>query len=90
MIMNETEYELKAEIKRWKRAAIYLASCTAATLEGMPKRISKSERARQVSLCAKASFLLQGQGLPSHYHESDEAALLHAITRCKDAAENHR
>ncbi len=43
----------------WKLTAAYLASCHAATLEGLPKSVSKRERERFKSICRKAARLLR-------------------------------
>jgi len=86
---TETEYNLKAQLRHWKRTAIYLADCHAATLEGIPKSISKSERKRMVRLCENASHFLQGNTVPSNHRETDDEALRDAISRCERAAKNH-
>jgi hypothetical protein len=43
----------------WKLTAAYLASCHAATLEGLPKSVSKRERERFKSICRKAARFLR-------------------------------
>lgn len=61
----------------------YLASCQAATLEGLPKSTSKSERARHVRLCRLAASGLMGDtsAFPGTERPVD------AIERCNDAAD---
>lgn len=50
---------LKA-VTTYQAATAYLASCQAATLEGLPKSTSKSAYQRHVSICRVASELLDG------------------------------
>ena len=56
---NETEALLR-ELQHFRRAAAYLASCQAATLEGLPKSTSASARSRHSRICLAAAKLLDG------------------------------
>lgn len=85
--MNEQEQE----VQRWKRIAAYLASCHAATLEGLPKRTSKRERDRYVSICTKSASMLRGKEEPRKFYGRTEAQDFESdIERCENAAKNHR
>jgi hypothetical protein len=59
----------------------YLASCQAATLEGLPKSTAKSQRERHYHICLAASKILQGDFTDIRYKTRVEWAL----ARCIDA-----
>lgn len=60
VIPNEDVADLLAELAHYRKSAGYLASCQAATLEGLPKSAPKSQRGRHVVLCKVAAQLLDG------------------------------
>ena len=82
-----TTDDLKNEVQQWKRIAAYLASCHAATLQGLPKSASKSSRKRHVDICTHAAEMLRGKRLPPFAHldtvESDAARCERAAEECK-------
>lgn len=49
-----------SEEDRLRDCLVYLASCQAATLEGLPKSAAKSQRRRHTSLAKKALGFLEG------------------------------
>lgn len=84
-----TEDEMNREILRWKRVAAYLASCHAATLEGLPKSASKSSRQRHANICTKAARFLKGEEEPQRYYNGDDDSMEADIRRCIKAAETY-
>lgn len=79
---------LEHEARQWKGLAAYLASCHAATLEGLPKRAAKHERARMVKICLDAAEWLRGiGGSPANY--GNQSQIEREIERCENAARNH-
>lgn len=84
--LSENEViELLKELEHFRGSLAYLASCQAATLEGLPKSYSKSGRSRHVDLCRTAAAMLKGDGSKVRYPENVEAAR----NRCERAAERH-
>jgi hypothetical protein len=83
------DYEtMDAEIKRWKRIAVYLASCHAATAEydGQLRGTSRSRKNRYSSLCEKAAKYLKGiEDPPIYFPSDDKLDLVEAIRRCESA-----
>lgn len=73
---------LLKELDTLRHGAAHLASCQAATLEGLPKSTSKSQRQRHHEICATAAKVLQGDVTAIRYKTSVEAAL----ERCLSAA----
>ena len=67
----------------WKLTAAYLASCHAATLEGLPKSVSKRERERFKSICRKAARFLRELETPGAIAHSVDRAVSDAIARCE-------
>ena len=83
---QELETSLRKEISHWKTIAAYLASCNAATLEDLPKRTQKSERARFQSICLSSSEMLKGlTGVPFSSFGTDEEKISRAAQRCENA-----
>ena len=75
------------EAEHWKFVAAYLASCHAATLEGMSMSAPKSARARHVQICKNAADYLRGKNSPpwlGHCPKSEQ--IEHEIMRCENAA----
>lgn len=64
-----------------EKGLAYLASCQAATLEGLPKSASKSARSRHVTLCKMAAEFLDGNLMSLRYPDTSE----HAQKRCLEA-----
>jgi hypothetical protein len=59
-----SEDEIVALLKHaehFEKSTAYLASCHAATAEGLPKSTSKSVRSRMLAICKVAVELLQGR-----------------------------
>lgn len=84
--LSENEViELLKELEHFRGSLAYLASCQAATLEGLPKSYSKSGRSRHVDLCRTAAAMLKGDGSRVRYPENVEAAR----NRCERAVERH-
>lgn len=78
------------EITHWKHIASYLASCHAATLEGLPKSASKSTRRRHVLICQKAARYLRGIEEPLCYNgQPKEYSIEWDTKRCEEAAVKH-
>lgn len=79
---------LLKELSHFRKAATYLASCQAATLERLPKSSGKSARGRHVNICHSAELLLAGDSSPigsiAGYGIAD------AIERCKTVVEDHK
>lgn len=82
---DETVALLK-ELAHFREAAAYLASCQAATLEGLPKSTSKSSRARHEALCLTAAKLIDGDRAAIRYPVNPIAAK----ERCLSAASKVR
>lgn len=84
--LSENEVlDLLRELEHFRGSLAYLASCQAATLEGLPKSYSKSGRSRHVELCKIAAAMLKGDGSRVRYPENMEAAR----NRCERAVERH-
>lgn len=82
--------DLERSVNQWKGLSSYLASCHAATLEGLPKRAAKSERARMVRICLNSAEWLRGNGCPRPlYNDGNQSQIESDIKRCEDAAKNH-
>lgn len=84
-ISEEELVKLVKMASHFQKTTAYLASCQAATLEGLPSRTSKSERGRHVSLCESAAKFLQGDDSPIRYPEPLDVAR----DRCLKAVEWH-
>jgi len=78
----EATADLLRDLERWRDLAAYLASCQAATAEGLPKSASKSSRARMASICKAAAAGLDGD--LSHIKHRTEVEW--ARKRCLDAS----
>jgi hypothetical protein len=74
--------DLLSELKQLRRVAAHLASCQAATVEGLPKSASKSSVARHISICRTAADALAGDASSIKHPGSVQDA----ITRCNNAA----
>lgn len=83
---EEEIVSLLKELEHFRGCTAYLASCEAATLEGLPKSASKSSRGRHAALCKTAAAMLDGMRSPNRY----ETNLQHARERCLRAAEECR
>lgn len=77
---------LLKELAHFRGSLAYLASCQAATLEGLPKSASKSARGRHVHLCETAAAMLEGDASRVNYPEHMDSAR----ERCLRAAEKQR
>lgn len=83
-----TEDEIVAllkELETVRQGLAYMASCQAATLEGLPKSTSKSSRSRHVELCKTAAELLIGNAAVLRFKQNTDAAR----QRCLKAAEKY-
>lgn len=83
---NLTVDESKAlisELAHFRSATAYLASCHAATAEGLPKSTSKSTLVRYAELCRISKRVLEGDAGGIRYPESMESAK----KRCSDAVQ---
>ncbi len=83
------EIELRREAEHWKFVASYLASCHAATLEGLPKSAPKSSRKRHVEICQKAAAYLRGKNDPPYFGRNKAEVIEWEIKRCEEAVKNH-
>lgn len=56
--------ELEKELDRWKRIALYLADCHAATAEQelSRKSLGKAKQQRYLDICKKSAALIRGDG----------------------------
>lgn len=77
---------LLKELSHFRGSLAYMASCQAATLEGLPKSAGKSARGRHVSLCQAAAAMLVGDSSPVKYPEHLDSAR----ERCLLAVEKHQ
>lgn len=87
--MKSLELELieaKNEIQYWKYVASHLASCHAATLEGLPKSASKSTRQRHVNICSSAAEYLKGTKNVDTYSRPFSSLIEWNIKRCEESA----
>ena len=66
-IKEEEIVALLKELAHYRGATAFLASCQAATLEGLPKSTSKSARGRHERLCLTAAQLLDGDSSDIRY-----------------------
>ena len=83
-VLSEDEIlTLLSALRAARKAAAYLGECHAATLESLPKRASKSERARLVSICAAVPRLLDGD--VSSLRDDAPTMIEHATRRCREA-----
>lgn len=73
---------LLKELDNFRCGAAHLASCQAATLEGLPKSTSKSQRQRHHDICVTAAKVLQGDITSIRYKTTVDSAL----DRCLSAA----
>lgn len=72
---------LLKSVDYFTRATAYLGSCNAATLEGLPKSVSKAQRARFTDLCKTSARLIDGDVTAMRYPVDIEAAK----SRCERA-----
>lgn len=78
-VLSENQIvELLKEVVALRNVAAFLASCQAATLEGLPKSTSKSQTQRHLSICLTAAKALQGDIAAIRYPSTVD----HAIERC--------
>lgn len=84
IISTDEVSDLLSELAHFRKAASYLASCQAATLEGLPKSAPKSQRGRHVTICAIAGQLLDEDASGIGY----QIDLQHARDRCVKAVES--
>lgn len=90
MAYDQQLADAQREAEHWKFVAAYLASCHAATLEGLPKSAPKSGRKRHVEICRKAAAYLRGTDAPKHYGHVSKAAIIESdIVRCERSSERH-
>ena len=75
--------------KRWRFVASYLASCHAASLEGLPKRASNYERMRHITICEHAADYIVGNSIPPFFGNMQNE-ILWDIKRCREAAARAR
>lgn len=85
-ICEDETVALLKELDHFRCATSYLASCQAATLEGLPKSASKSARGRHEILCLTAAKLLDGDRSAIRFPENPVAAK----ERCLSAASKIR
>lgn len=86
-VLTENEVvALLKELAHFRSGIAHLASCQAATLEGLPKAISKARRGRHVELCKTAAALLAGDASRVR-HPTDLAV---ARTRCLQAVDSQQ
>lgn len=71
---------LLKELANLRAGVAHLASCQAATLEGLPKSASKSQRQRHYQICLTASKILQGDITAIRYQTTVEIALDHCLS----------
>jgi len=79
-----TENDIDAligELRHFQNAASYLASCHAATLEGLPKSASAHLRNRLVTICQLGADFLELADAPQRPTKINDA-----VTRCRRAA----
>lgn len=81
---------LLKELCNFRQGASFLASCQAATLEGLPKSTSKSQRQRHHDICLTAAKVLQGDVTAIRYQTTVEDALDHCLSaaRCVQPLQN--
>lgn len=87
MDIDQMEAGREKELERWKRVAIYLASCHAATAEydGQLKSVSLSRKDRYAEICHKAIRYLRNEANPPRHGQSAEEELDQTIKRCENA-----
>jgi len=90
--MNKIEITEQAnEIEHWKFVAAYLASCHAATLEGLPESAPKSARRRFSCICENAAAYLRGKSSPPWVGMQSKADQIEwDIKRCENAVLKYR
>lgn len=69
-LSEQQTVDLLKELAHFRDAAAYLASCQAATFEGLTKSTSKSERRRHREICEVAAKLLNGDVTAIRYKTS--------------------
>jgi hypothetical protein len=83
--------DLRAEVKRWKAIAAYLADCHAATAQeaAFTKKYSKCDRKRHASICRNAADMMKTGHLTciSSRRCSSEDGVKEIIARCDEAAD---
>ncbi len=84
--LSENEVrDLLQRMDSLQKGLAYLASCQAATLEGLPKSTSKSARSRHANLCRMAAEFLDGNLMSLRYPTDPE----HAKERCLEAVKDY-
>lgn len=76
---------LLKELDHFRHGAAHLASCAGATLEGLPKSTSKSERRRHQDIAVTAAKILDGDITSIRFPTSPmvaRARCLNALERC--------
>jgi len=82
---------LLKELNAFRQGAAYLASCQAATLDGLPKSFSKSGRARHISICKLAAEVMVGNVMSIRHPTTPEAArarCLNVVQRAEEDAQD--
>jgi len=76
--------QLRESHKGWKKAALYLADCHAATAYsiGTRKSTSKHEKSRHMSICKKAAEMIRAGGFFQWQHPCDEDRV---AQRCEES-----
>ena len=83
-VSDDEVVDLLRELTAFRAGAAFLASCQGATLEGLPKSTSKSQRARHITICTTAAQIMRGDLSGIRYATSLEDA----EARCRKAAED--
>lgn len=79
-LLEDEVVALLKELDNFRQGAAHLASCQAATLEGLPKSTSKSQRQRHHDICLTAAKVLQGDVTAIRYKTTVETALDHCLS----------
>jgi hypothetical protein len=87
-ITEDEIVSLLKELAHFQGSLAYLASCQAATLEGLPKSTSKSSRGRHVGLCTTAAAMLIGDSSSVRYPAGVDAARERCLKAAKECAED--
>lgn len=82
--------DLLKELRHFRNATAYLATCHSATLESMPKSASKSSRARHVKICEDAAALLGGDSSIVRTKSTHMVDPEYISKRCLEAVAAHR
>jgi len=77
---------IEEQALHWKHVAAWIASCSAATLESLPKSASRRQRERHVSIVKKSAEMLRGIGEPKSYGFQPKSDQIEwDIQRCEKA-----